>query len=135
MSLKRWAVCTNSWRWDGALLTDSGGYQIFSLAPLMLYCAGYTGYMWQMESGNSDDDSAINAYWVSGKIKPALVSLVTKALQLGLNLKEIISASTLNLSLQYRIDWNVSWTTAENIITTITTNLLSVKRVYLTLEQ
>ena len=80
----------------------------------LLYCAGYTGYMWQMESGNSDDNSTINAYWVSGKIKPALVSLATKALQLGLNLKEVTSASIINLALQYRIDWNVSWTTAES---------------------
>lgn len=67
-----------------------------------------------MESGNDDDGEAINAYWVSGKLKPALVSLATKALQVGLNYKEITSASTLNLSLQFRIDWNVSWTTAEN---------------------
>ncbi len=89
-------------------------YAISTNKIKLLYCAGYTGYMWQTESGNSDDNSAINAYWVSGKIKPALVSLATKALQLGLNLKEITSSSTLNLALQYRIDWNVSWTTAEN---------------------
>jgi hypothetical protein len=78
------------------------------------YASGYTGYTWQLESGDSDDGSDINSYWVSGKIKPALVSLLTKALQLGVNLKEITSASTLNLSFQFRIDWNVSWTTAEN---------------------
>ena len=79
----------------------------------ILYGAGYTGYMWQQESGNSDDGTAINAYWVSGKIKPSLVSMLTKALQLGINLKEVSSASTLNLDFQFRIDWNVSWTTAE----------------------
>lgn len=92
----------------------SSCYAISTSKSKILYCAGYTGYMWQMESGNSDDGSAISAYWVSGKIKPALVSLATNALMVGLNLKEITSASTLNLSLQYRIDWNVSWSTAEN---------------------
>ena len=70
--------------------------------------------MWQMEGGNDDDGSDINAYWVSGKIKPSLVSLMTKMLQLGINLKEVTSASTLNIGFQFRIDWNVSWTTSEN---------------------
>jgi len=81
----------------------------------LLYTAGYSGYLWQMESGNSDDGSAINAYFVSGKIKPVVASLTTKMLQLAIHLKEIISASTLNLAFQFRIDWNVSWNTAENI--------------------
>ena len=99
--------------YDGQIFASSC-FAISTNKSKLLYCAGYTGYMWQMESGNSDDDSAINAYWVSGKIKPALVSLANRMLQVALNLKEITSASTLNLSLQYRLDWNVSWTTAEN---------------------
>lgn len=99
--------------YDGQIFASSC-YAISTNKSKLLYTAGYSGFMWQMESGNSDDGSAINAYWVSGKIKPALVSLMTKALQVGLNFKEVTSASTLNLALQYRIDWNVSWTTAEN---------------------
>ncbi len=91
----------------------SSCYPISTNKSKILYCAGYTGYMWQQESGNSDDGSVISAYWVSGKIKPSLVSMLTKALQLGINLKEVSSASTLNLDFQFRIDWNVSWTTAE----------------------
>lgn len=99
--------------YDGQIFASSC-YAISTNKSKLLYVAGYSGYMWQVESGNSDDGSAINAYWVSGKIKPSLVSLANKMLMLGLNLKEITSASTLNLALQYRIDWNVSWTTAEN---------------------
>lgn len=92
----------------------SSCYAMSTKKAKILYCAGYTGYMWQMESGNTDDGSAINKYWVSGKIKPSLVSMMTRMLDIGINLKEITSASTLNLGFQYRIDWNVSWTTVEN---------------------
>ena len=99
--------------YDGQVFSSSC-YAISTNKSKLLYTAGYTGYMWQMESGNSDDSSAINAYWVSGKIKPALVSLANKMLMVGLNLKEAVSASVINLSLQYRTDWNVSWTTAES---------------------
>ncbi len=98
--------------YDGQIFASSC-YLISTSKSKILYCAGYTGYMWQQESGSSDDGSAISAYWVSGKIKPSLVSMLTKALQLGINLKETSSASTLNLNFQFRIDWNVSWTTAE----------------------
>lgn len=98
--------------YDGQIFASSC-YVISTNKYKTLYCAGYTGYMWQLESGNSDDSSAINAYWVSAKIKPQLVSLLMKALQLGINLKEASSGSTLNAYFQFRIDWNVSWTTAE----------------------
>lgn len=80
----------------------------------ILYCAGYSGYMWEQEKGNTDDGTTINAYWVSGKIRPTLVSLLMKALNLGINFKQVYSVSTLNASFQFRIDWNVSWTTEEN---------------------
>jgi hypothetical protein len=99
--------------YDGQVFASSC-YAISTSKSKLLYCAGYTGYMWQMESGNSDDNSAINAYWVSGKIKPSLVSLLTRMLMLGINCKEATSASTLNIGFQLRIDWNVSWTTSEN---------------------
>mgnify|MGYP001578078452 CR=1 FL=1 len=92
---------------------SSSAYVISTNKVRILYCAGYSGYMWQMESGTSDDSSAISAYWVSGKIKPSLVSLLTKALQLALILKEVSSGSAHTLNFQFRIDWNVSWTTAE----------------------
>ena len=98
--------------YDGQIFASSC-YPISTNKSKILYCAGYSGYMWQQESGDSDDGSAISAYWVSGKIKPSLVSMLTKALLLGLNLKEVSSASTLNLDFQFRIDWNVSWTTTE----------------------
>ena len=29
-----WATCTASWRWPGPILTDSGGFQVFSLADI-----------------------------------------------------------------------------------------------------
>uniref|UniRef100_A0A6M3KFW8 Putative baseplate wedge initiator n=1 Tax=viral metagenome TaxID=1070528 RepID=A0A6M3KFW8_9ZZZZ len=99
--------------YDGQIFASSL-YGLSTSKAKILYTAGYAGYMFQMESGNSDNDSAINAYWVSGKIKPSLASLMNKMLQIGLHLKEITSASTINLALQYRLDWNVSWTTAEN---------------------
>ena len=100
--------------YDGQIFASS----VFAMSTnkaKLLYTAGYSGYLWQMESGNSDDGSAINAYFVSGKIKPVVASLTTKMLQLAIHLKEITSASTLNLAFQFRIDWNVSWNTAENI--------------------
>lgn len=75
----------------------------------ILYTSGYTGYTWQMDSGNSDDGSAINAYWVSGKIKAQSVGLLTKLLQLFLYIKQISSGSGLTMNFQYRCDWNVSW--------------------------
>lgn len=98
--------------YDGQIFASSC-YATSTNKTKILYCAGYTGYMWQQESGNSDDSSAINAYWVSAKIRPQLVSLLMKALSLGINLKEASSGSTLNAYFQFRIDWNVSWTTAE----------------------
>ena len=100
--------------YDGQIFASS----VFAMSTnkaKLLYTAGYSGYLWQMESGNSDDGSAINAYFVSGKIKPVVASLTTKMLQLAIHLKEITSVSTLNLAFQFRIDWNVSWNTAENI--------------------
>ena len=78
-----------------------------------LYCAGYSGYLWQQESGNSDDGSSINSYWVSGKIKPNSVSLLSRLIQLALHFKESSSGSTINLTLQYRLDWNTTWSTGE----------------------
>ena len=98
--------------YDGQIFASSA-YAMSTNKAKLSYCAGYSGYLWQMESGNSDDGAAINAYWVSGKIKPSLVSMLTKALWMGINFKEITSASTLNIDFQFRIDWNVSWTTAE----------------------
>lgn len=78
-----------------------------------VFCAGYTGYLWEMESGNSDDGSSINAYWVSTRIKPGAVSLLNKLLQLAMHFKEVSSGSTLNWNVQYRLDWNTAFTTAE----------------------
>ena len=75
----------------------------------ILYAAGYTGYMWQPESGNDDDGSDINAYFVTGKIKPKSVGLLNRLLLLGINFKEIISGSILNMTMEYRLDWNVTW--------------------------
>jgi len=91
----------------------SSSYVLSTNKTKILYCVGYEGYMLEMESGDSDDGSAINAYWVSGKIRPELVSLMMKALQLALNFKQVSSASELLAYFQFRIDWNVSWTTAE----------------------
>lgn len=96
--------------YDGQIFSSSI-YAISTNKVKKLYCAGYTGYMWEMESGNDDDGSDINAYWVSGKVRPELVSLMSKALLLGLHFKEVTSGGT--LSFQYRLDWNTTWTTAE----------------------
>ena len=80
-----------------------------------VYCGGYTGYMWLLDSGNDDDGSDINAYWVSGKIKPGLAStLLNKNLLLGVNCKYATSGSTINIGFRYRFDWNVSWQTVQN---------------------
>lgn len=98
--------------YDGQIFSSSV-FAISTNKARKLYTAGYTGYMWEMESGNSDDGSAINAYWVSGKIKPGAVSLLNKLLQLALHFKEVSSGSTLNLNFQYRLDWNTTFTTAE----------------------
>lgn len=91
----------------------SSCYTISTNKIKTLYVAGYSGYMWQAESGDSDDGSAINAYWTSGKIKPENSKLLNKLLQLGMHMKEVSSGSTLNLNVQYRLDWNTSWSTAE----------------------
>lgn len=100
--------------YDGQIFSSSV-YSISTNKVKILYTGGYSGYMWQQESGNSDDGSAINAYWVSGKIKPNNASLINRLLQLALHFKEISSGSTLNLDFQYRLDWNTSWTTVENV--------------------
>ena len=74
-----------------------------------LYTGGYDGIMFQPESGNSDNGDAINAYWVSGKIKPQSSGLLTKMLWLFLYIKQVFSASPLTMNFQFRSDWNVSW--------------------------
>jgi hypothetical protein len=99
--------------YDGQIFASSC-YALSTNKVKKLYCSGYTGYTWLQESGNSDDDSAINAYWVSGKMKQASIALLNKNLLLGINVKEITSSSTINIAMQYRFDWNVSWTTAQN---------------------
>jgi hypothetical protein len=79
----------------------------------ILYTSGQSGYMYQMESGNSDDGSAINAYWVSGKIRPQSAGLLTKLLQLFLYVKQISSGVGLTMNFQYRCDWNVTWNSVQ----------------------
>lgn len=98
--------------YDGQSFASSS-FTISTNKLKILYVAGYSGCMYQVESGNADDGSAINAYWVSGKIKPSLVSLLNKMLRLGICCKEVTSASAINLSFQYRIDFNVSWISAQ----------------------
>lgn len=80
----------------------------------MLYTSGYTGYTWTNESGTSDDGTAVRAYWVSSKFRPENLGLMSKALLLGIRIKEISSSSTLNLGFQFRLDQNVSWTTSQS---------------------
>jgi len=99
--------------YDGQIF-DSSIYMMSTDKAKILYTSGRAGFMFEMESGNSDNGSDINAYWVSGKIKPSLVSLAVKALQMAIHYKQITSASTLNIGFQYRTDWGVSWTTSEN---------------------
>ena len=62
---------------------------------------------------NPADGTAITYYWVSGKVKSEAVSLLNRALLLGIKVKQISSGSTLNINFQYRFDWNVSWMTAQ----------------------
>ena len=97
--------------YDGQIFSSSI-YAISTNKSKKLYSAGYSGYLWEMESGNSDDSSSINAYWVSGKIRPEGVSLLNRLLQLAIHFKEISSGSTLNMNFQSRIDWNTLWTDA-----------------------
>ena len=99
--------------YDGQIFASSC-YALATNKAKKLYCSGYTGYTWLQESGNSDDSSSINAYWVSGKIKQTGVALLNKNLLLGINVKEVTSSSTINIAMQYRFDWNVSWNTAQN---------------------
>lgn len=99
--------------YDGQIFASSC-YALSTAKSKKLYCSGYTGYAWLQESGNSDDSAAINAYWVSGKIKQTGIALLNKNLLLGINVKEITSGSTINIAFQYRFDWNVSWITAQN---------------------
>lgn len=106
------------WRTNGVFPYDgqifsSSVYAVSTNKAKKLYCAGYTGYMWEMDDGNSDDGSSINAYWVSGKIKPSASSILNRLLQTGIHFKEVSSGSTINLDFQYRLDWNTSWSTAE----------------------
>jgi len=100
--------------YDGQIFSSSL-YALATNKVKKLYCSGYTGYTWLQESGNSDDDVDINAYWVSGKIKSTSTGLLNKNLLLGVNLKEITSSSPLSINFQYRLDWNVSWSTAQSL--------------------
>lgn len=106
------------WRTGGIYPYDnqnfsSSLYGLSTNKQKILYAGGYSGYMYQMESGNSDDGSAINAYWVSGKIKPQSAGLLTKLLQLFLYIKKISSGSGLIMNFQYRCDWNVTWNSVQ----------------------
>ncbi len=87
----------------------SSMYAISTNKLEILYTGGYSGTMSQVESGNSDNGSAINAYWVSGKIKPQSAGLLSKMLWLMLYIKQISSGSPLTMNFQYRSDWNVTW--------------------------
>jgi len=99
--------------YDGQIFSSSL-YMMSTSKARILYTAGYTGYMWGMESGNDDDGTAINAYWVSGKAKPKAIGLLNRLLLLGINHKEVTSASTINMNVKYRLDWNVSWLGSTN---------------------
>ncbi|KKN59226.1 hypothetical protein LCGC14_0544530, partial [marine sediment metagenome] len=99
--------------YDGQVFASSC-YALSTNKSKKLYCTGYTGYTWLQESGDDDDGTDINAYWVSGKIKAEGVALLNKNLLLGINIKEITSSSTLNIGMEYRFDWNVSWLTSQN---------------------
>jgi len=96
--------------YDGQVFASSC-YALSTSKVKKLYCSGYTGYTWLQESGNSDDGSDINAYWVSGKIKSSGVALLNKNLLLGINAKYAVSASIISVTLQYRFNWGVSWIT------------------------
>lgn len=100
--------------YDGQIF-ESSIYVMSTNKAKILYASGRAGLTFEMESGNSDNGVDINAYWVSGKIKPSLASLAVKMLQVGLHLKEVTSASTLNIGFQYRNDWGVSWNISENV--------------------
>ncbi|KKK97907.1 hypothetical protein LCGC14_2648040, partial [marine sediment metagenome] len=100
--------------YDGQIF-ESSIYVMSTNKAKILYTSGRSGLTFEMESGNSDNGSSINAYWVSGKIKPSLASLAVQMLQVALHLKNITSASTLNIGFQYRNDWGVSWNTSENV--------------------
>ena len=83
----------------------------------LLYCAGYTGYLWLQESGNNDDGSAINTYVVTGKIIQANApALLNKGLLVGVNVKEVTSVSELTFNFQFRLNYDVSWSTAESVV-------------------
>ena len=99
--------------YDGQIF-ESSIYLMSTDKSKLLYTSGRSGLTFQMESGDDDNGSDINAYWVSAKIKPSLVSLAVKMLQAAIHFKEITSASTLNIGFQYRNDWNVSWSSSEN---------------------
>lgn len=99
--------------YDGQIFASSC-YALATNKVKKLYCSGYTGYTWLQEDGDDDDGTAINAYWVSGKIKANGIALLNKNLLLGINIKEITSVSAINIAFQYRFDWNVSWMTAQN---------------------
>ena len=99
--------------YDGQIFASSL-YMMATDKSRILYNAGYTGYLWEMESGDSDDGTNINAYWVSSKVKVESLGILNKLLLLGINHKFITSASTLNMTKEYRLDWNVSWLASEN---------------------
>ncbi len=99
--------------YDGQIFASSV-YMMATNKSRILYNAGYTGYLWEMESGNSDDGTAINAYWVSSKIKVESLGILNKLLLLAINHKFVTSASALNMTKEYRLDWNVSWLANEN---------------------
>ena len=96
--------------YDGQVFSASC-YAVAENKAKKLYCSGYTGYTWLQESGNDDDGSDINAYWVSGKIRKNGVSLLNRNLLLGINYRYETSASTISMTLQYRFNWGVSWIT------------------------
>jgi len=106
------------WKTNGVFPYDnqifsSSVYALSTNKQKVLYTVGYDGYMYQMESGNSDNGSAINAYYVSGKMKPQSAGLLSKTLWLLLYIKQISSGTALTINFQYRCDWNVTWTTAQ----------------------
>lgn len=102
--------------YDGQIFASSC-YLMSTNKTKLLYCAGYTGYLWLQESGNNDDGSAINAYVVTGKIIQANApALLNKGLLVGVNVKEVTSGSELTFNFQFRLNYDVSWSTAESVI-------------------
>jgi len=89
-----------------------------------IYAAG-TNYAWLLDSGNSDDEATIEAYWESMKISASAETYLKKADQMRISCSSV--ACTPNFS--SKVNWDANYDTAETLITSQNVHIIDVPKI------